>query len=794
MLFPLEQEKMNEYLQAFSKLEFDAVKSHVATYVHSSLAVSLLKQTTPFASLRDIRYELDLVSEMKQVIVSEGEINIRFSDNCPLYLSKLSIDGAYLFAGELREIFELLNISRVSEQFFAKREKVYILLGQKSSQLFTNKILEFNIEQAIDENGNVRDNATKVLRDIRRRIAEHSNQLRKKLETLLKKCIEDGVAQDEIITTREGRMVIPIKAEYKNSVDGFIHSSSSSGLTVFIEPSETLQLNNEIRSLHFEEYREVEKILRDLSKQIAEHRDSLQRNVEILAQLEVLQAKAKYSREIHGTSIHVREEGSILLEDAYHPLLFNKHKRSELVPLTIEIGNGWNTLLITGPNAGGKTVALKTIGLLQTMIQAGFHIPASSNSHCRIIKKLFVDIGDEQSIENDLSTFSSHLNNLKTIIEHADNESLILLDELGSGTDPSEGSAIAASVLEHLTAMHSFTIATTHNGELKAFAQNTNGIENAGMEFDQRTLMPTYRLCVGIPGSSYALEIAQRLDFPNFILQQAKKYRGEIPNYLENLLNEVENRSQLLKSELESLRLERNTLHNTIQEYKTKQDSLQRELKEIRRKAIDDANEIILSARKTIEQAVREIKETAADKHILKKQFDAVEQVKNDFRQSLQELIDPSTEPSALFRIGDSVKMKNGNELGKIVSKTNAENEYVVSFSSVKMKAKGSDLQLVKESEQQKKKNLPSSFLPREYKREIDLRGLYGDEAIVVVDKFLDESKVAGMERVHLIHGKGTGALRKRITEFLSTHPLVQNFQIAEWNEGGTGVTVVELG
>ncbi|MBS4029708.1 MAG: endonuclease MutS2 [Ignavibacteriales bacterium] len=783
---------MQEFLSSFAKIEFDVVKSRVEQYLSSATAKKLLEQTFPFSSAEKVRYELAIVSEMRLAVEVEGGIPFQVTDESPYLLHKLSVEGAYLSSQELLQLHQLLKVSRETSLFFSRKKEHYPLIALRVQGLYFDKIVEYNIEQAIDENGSVKDSASRHLKNIGNRIAEISQSLRKRLETILKKVVEDGFAQDEIITTREGRMVIPIKAEHKNQVAGFIHSSSASGQTMFIEPSETLVLNNEIRSLHFEEQREIEKILRELSLQVSDHRLELLHNVDVLSYLELVEAKARYSLEIQGNAPQFIEEGTIYFENARHPLLLEKHSWKDVVPLTIEMGNDWKTLLITGPNAGGKSVTLKTIGLLLTMVQAGLHIPASSESRCKLLQKLFVDIGDEQSIENDLSTFSSHLQNLKIVIENADDESLVLLDELGSGTDPTEGSAIAASVLDFLTKRKCLTIATTHNGELKAFAQSTENIENAGMEFDQATLMPTYRLRVGIPGSSYALEIAQRMNFPEYILHEAKKYRGELPNQLEQLLNDVEKRSQFLQKEAETINYERTKISVLISSYETKLSASNKAVKEIRRKALNEAKELLDSARRTIELAVKEIRDAAAEKNVVAQQIENVAALKRVVLQK-REIIEPQSEQEEKFSVGEVVKMKRGTETGEIISETKNGEEFWVSFATLKMKVHKSELQHVESKVQKKFIGQTVPVTAKEIKREIDLRGLYGDEAVALVDKFLDEAATSGLEKVNLIHGKGTGALRKRITEYLTTHPLVKSYAQAEWNEGGMGATVVEL-
>jgi DNA mismatch repair protein MutS2 len=786
---------MKEYLNAFARLEFDAVKSLVADYLSSSTAKALLDNAFPLPTVEEIRYALDIVTEMKRVVISKGEFFLSVPDTVYAPLQKLAIEGIFLSSQELRDIVRLLHVSKEAKKYFSEKDAALVLLSQRNEEIYTDKFLEFHIERAIDDNGNIKDTASKRLQDIRASLRDKAIHLRKKLDLILKRAVSEGYAQDEIITTREGRMVIPIKTEYKNVITGFIHSSSGSGQTVFIEPSETLQMNNEIRTLQFEEQREIENILRELSQEIAMRRYDLLNNVAVLAELEFVLAKAKYALHTNATVPSLQEHGTIRFENARHPLLLHKHRYNDIIPLTLEIGNEWKTLLITGPNAGGKTVALKTVGLLMVMVQAGFHIPVSVESQCKIIKKLFVDIGDNQSLENDLSTFSSHLENLKTVIEHADEESLILLDELGTGTDPTEGSAIAAAVLEYVTAHHALTIATTHHGELKAFAHDTEGIENAGMTFDQHTFQPTYQLRIGTPGSSYALEIAEKMNFPVHVLRRAKLYRGEIPNYLENLLNDVEKRSAHLQSELNHIQHEREHIEAERQLYETKRKELQKETKEILRKSQEEASDILAGARRLIENAVREIRETSADKNIVVKKKEEIEQLQQHLtthRNTIHN--ESSTEKRTHYATGDFVKIKGSKETGEVLGATKNSEEYLVAIGSMKMKVNANEMAYIAKGKAQKQFTPKSTAATAQQKiRDIDLRGMYGEEAISLVDKFLDESMTSGIEKVYLIHGKGTGALRKRITEYLASHELVKTHYPAEWNEGGMGVTVVEI-
>jgi DNA mismatch repair protein MutS2 len=590
-------------------------------------------------------------------------------------------------------------------------------------------------------------------------------------------------------------MVIPVKVEHKNHVPGFIHSASASGATVFIEPTETLDLNNDIRSLQFQEQREVERILRELTGQIGDQREALLGNLDILAELDALQARAKYSIEILGVAPEITTNGAIRLQRARHPVLLIHHGVQGTVPLDLELGRTFTTLLISGPNAGGKSVAMKCLGVLVLMAQCGLHIPAGEDSSLRVFRKIFVDIGDEQSIESDLSTFSSHLTHLKEITAAADGDSLVLIDEIGTGTDPSEGGAIAAAVLEFLTARGALTIATTHHGALKVFAHETPGIENGAMEFDQSTLTPTYRFRPNIPGSSYALEMADRLGFRNTVMARAREFLGSQHMRLESLIQELEATAQEHRRELQIAREERTRATVMATEYEAKIASLSSELRTLKRKALDEAKAIVDRANAVIEKSVKEIREKGASKEITRAAREEVRATR-EFLQS-EEIEEQQHEPAdATSEIvaGSVVTLSGQNDPGEVVSVSPDGKSAIVLFGSVKMRVAASDLQPTK-------RRIPAArsfgmVMPERtgpVQRELDLRGMTADEAFPLIDKFIDDAVLAGLTRIDVIHGKGTGALRKKVTDFLSRHPRVRSFRLGEWNEGGVGATVVEL-
>ncbi len=782
---------MNEHLNAFSKLDFDKVKKHVQRYAVSDLGREHIDHLSPSSSSAEIKLQLSLVTEMKLLINVDDQLPLETTKDVCSSIHRASIESYILSSHDLHAIANVLTVAKKIKTFFTRKELSYPLLYQKVNQIRLDKVLEYNNDRAIDEEGNVRDSASKELADIRRQIVDRNAVLRKNLQQILKDVAGKDWIQDEIITTRDGRMVIPVKTEHKNRVPGFIHSSSASGLTVFVEPTETLDLNNDIRTLQFQEQREIERILKELTRQVSESRDLILCDVQVLADLDFIQAKAKFSIEILGSEPRIKDGGSILLKEAYHPILLQKHARNEVIPLTLEVGEKANTIVITGPNAGGKSVAMKTVGLLLLMAQAGCHIPASPESEIGIITDVFVEIGDEQSIENDLSSFSSHLTHLRDIIQGANNTSLVLIDEIGSGTDPAEGGSIAAAFLEHLAAAGCITIVTTHHGSLKSIATENPHFENGAMEFDQTTLKPTYRFRAGIPGSSYAIEMAERLQLPASLIERAKGLRGSSANTLERLLVDLERQTQEMRSRLEEIRLEKDRYNALNQLYDQKTKSLEKELKEIRIKALHEGQIIVQRANQAIEKTIREIKEQAASKEIIRSARADILEIEKEFQHMQEDLADENAQQTN-FQIGDVVQLRNSTSTGEIVAILD-DDYFLVLIGALKVSVRRGELQLSTAREQRQAGRTASIDFVVDAQREIDLRGMYGDEAIQAIEKFFDQAILSGVDKVNLIHGKGTGALRRKINDYLKKNASIKSYRLGEWNEGGTGVTVVEL-
>jgi DNA mismatch repair protein MutS2 len=779
-----------------AKLEFETVRQRVMRYAVSEPGRDLLRSLPISTSLAHIRSELARVSETKRLLEQEESLPLDGIFPIRKALGRSGAEGAVLLPRELFEIGSTIRTARIVRTFASKRKEQFPLLWDTAENLHTDKVLEFNIDQAVDDTGAVRASASRELQNIRRAIADRYEQLKKRLGGILRTVSELGFSQEEIITTREGRMVIPVKVEHKNRVPGFVHSASSSGATVFIEPTETLELNNEIRNLQFEEQREIERILKALTAQVAAARERVGDSLGLLADCDAVQARARYSIEILGVEPTVADDGPIRLLQARHPILLMHHGFAGTVPLDLTLGQDFATLLISGPNAGGKSVAMKAVGLLVLMTQAGMHIPAADGSQIRVFSAMFVDIGDEQSIESDLSTFSSHLKNLKEIAERAGNETLVLIDEIGSGTDPAEGGAIAAAVLEQLTRRGALTIATTHQGALKVFAHETEGIENGAMEFDQSTLQPTYRYRPGIPGSSYALEMADRLGFDQSMMTRARTMLGHHQTRLEHLLSELEASTQQYRRTLEEVQHEKSRLDELVRQYEAKTASLASELRAVRRKALDEARMIVENANTLVEKTVREIREHNADKDTIRVAREQISNLKEDIAGQRETVADEEPRsPAEPVAVGTLVHVRDGTDVGEVVSLAPDGRSAVIVVGIVKLRVHTSDLRPARTA--QRPSMAPPHAEPPSLagpvQQDLDIRGMTGDEAIPLVDKFIDTAILAGLHRVDIIHGKGTGALRKKIAEFLSKNSRVRSFHLAEWNEGGTGATTVEL-
>lgn len=784
------------------KLEFDKILHYAQRLCLSDMGRDRLDDATPILSLAALRLELRKAAELKLLIESGEELPIpSLPDTRELY-RKLAIEENYLQPKELLQVAASLRAASQLKKFVFNRREIYPNLNLLTENLWMEKSLQHEINRVVDEFGEVRSSASDALAFIRSSLEQKRAALRRKMESLLRRYSDAGMLMEESVTIRNGRMVLGFRVEHKYQVPGFIHDFSQSGQTVFIEPSDTLMLSNEIRDLEIQELREIERILRDVARTLREHIDNLLSNQEILSEFDALYAKARFAIETKSVMPELSAEKSLRIREAYHPWLLLAHKKlgKPTVPLTLELGDEARVLVITGPNAGGKSVAMKTVGLLAYMLRFGFLVPCREDSTFTLFDNIFVEIGDEQSIENDLSTFSSHLKNLKEILDNATSESLVLIDEICSGTDPEEGAAIATAVLESLLARKALTIVTTHQGMLKAYAHQREGVVNGSMQFDATELRPTYQFQMGLPGSSFALEMAKRMGFAPHILENAKRFMGESKHALEDLIAKLSFELQNALAEKTQLLRERAELRRLAESYQQKSRALEQEKKDLRRQSLQEAKRLLAQAGSVIEKAVKDIKQSQADGEAIKQARKDVEKLRKDLAAEEMAIGSGDAQtplPDASLRVGDKVKLLDTSSAGEIAEIH--DEDAIVNFGNFRMKTQLRNLQKIsnKEAREAERKEQKTSIsLPTEIKdvsTRLDLRGLMGDEAILRVEKFLDESISNGIHKVDLIHGKGTGALRKRIMEYLKSDKRVKSFRLGNWDEGGTGVTVVEV-
>ncbi len=770
------------------KLEFLKILQYISAYCVTEKGKGIIQNLTPSFNQTEFVNEGNLVSEAKEILIKDIQPPLIYLTDLETSLAKTKIEGAVLESKKILEILSLLISSRNFVQYLKSNSEIASGMQKLTIDLFVDKVLEHHIQKVINENGEIKEKASPKLSDIRREIRSKQEELIRLVNRITKSLKEKELVREDYITLRDGRVVVPVKAEHKRHMRGFIHSESATGQTVYIEPEETLEMNNDIVSLSFEERREIERILRELTAKIGSVTEALRTTHNTIGYLDAVFAKAKYSIEVIGSFPTFNKNKPIEIRDARHPLLIKRLSRDKTVALNVE-NKGWNVMVITGPNAGGKTVVLKTIGILSLMLQCGIHIPASPDSNFHKFNNILVDIGDEQSIEDDLSTFSSHLSNIKTILSSADSDSLVLLDEVGTGTDPSEGSALAIAVLLILYKKKALVFASTHHGSLKLIAHNQNGFENAAMEFDSKNLKPTYSFKQGIPGSSYAFEIAKRIGLDDIFLDLAKEHLNSDKHKLEEFLVDIEKKSNLVEQKLKKVEIENARLSGLSNLYKQNLEKLEKDKKQILVKAKDEAEEYIKNINSKFEKIVKELKESKADKEIIKSSQKIIKEIKERNKTIVPEIPEiVETE----FNEGDYVSLKGTNTTGKILEMFRDSKKANVLMGKVKMLVPLQSL-IHSEKKKEEKINREYSYINSEAEIRLDIRGERPEEAEFQVNKFVDNAYAAGLERIEILHGKGTGALKRTVKEILSKHSSVKNFYFAPIEIGGDGITIAEL-
>jgi len=771
------------------KLEFRKITEHLAKFCQTELGKNNTKELKPIQNFEFLQNEVKLVKEANDIIIKTDYPPIEFLPDLIDPLQKAKVEGLILDSRKFLDIFRLLSSSRHLQSFFNFHADIAPELKIYSQQLFVDKMLEHNISKIVNENGEVRDNASPKLAQIKREIQAKNDELIKAVNRIVKNLSEKDYVREDYMTLRDGRIVVPVKAEHKRHIKGFIHSESSTGQTVYIEPAETLELNNEIVSLSFAEKREIERLLKELTKIVGACSYELINSFEIYSGIDSIFARAKYAIEIIGSFPSFNRNKPFALYDARHPLLYKKIGKDNTIPLTVKVSDK-NVVLITGPNAGGKSVVLKTIGLLSLMALSAIPIPASADSNIYFFDNILLDIGDAQSLEDDLSTFSSHLKNIKEIISISDSDSLVLIDEIGTGTDPAEGSALAAATLIELQAKNSLVFATTHHGNLKLVANSLTGFENAAMEFDNKNLRPTYRFMQGIPGSSYAFEIAKRLGFEDTFLSTAKEYLNEDKNSIEKLLIDVEARSQSLNEKLKNLEIENSRLAGLSNLYKTSLEKIESQKKEIIKNAKIEAERYLSEVNRKVESAIKEIKESNAKTEVIKKGKEIVQELKEKNKTLFKEEPQIPVKKEEL-KVGSFVSVKDTSTVGKILEIIKDQAHILVG--SVKIKVPLSNLVQAKAQKEDKPEYHGSGYEMRTPGLRIDIRGKKPDEAEFEVIRFLDDCYSSGIDRVEILHGKGTGALKLMVKEVIKRHPRVKGSGFAPIEFGGDGITIVEF-
>jgi len=776
-------------------LEFNKIKEKIKNYTVTSSAKSLVEELKPYETIFEVKNKLKETEEALDLLITKGSAPFE-----GLFDSMEGIErakkGGVLSPGQLLRIGGMLRCSRRFKEYLQRREeeKPHEILEDLVSILTPLKNLEDIIEMSILSEDEISDKASSSLYNIRRSIKEKVSSVRDKINSIVR--ANSKYLQDNLYTMRGDRYVLPVKAEYKGAVQGLVHDQSSTGATLYIEPISLVNLNNEIKELRLKEKAEIERILMDLSNRVLDNIEIVITNNKILTELDFIFAKAKYGSSINGINPEVNEDNSFDIIQGRHPLIDPK----EVIPSDVYLGKDFTTLMITGPNTGGKTVTLKTVGLLHIMALSGILIPAKDSSTIGFYTKIFADIGDEQSIEQSLSTFSSHMTNIVRILEQSDSNSLVLFDEIGSGTDPIEGAALAKAILDTLKERGSKIIATTHYSELKAYALKTSGIENASVEFDIETLRPTYRLLIGVPGKSNAFEISRRLGLNDDIILKAKNNISEDNLEFENLIKDLQEKSILTNKELRDANALKIEAENIKRKYEEKLDKVEK----IRDKAYDEAKkearEIISKAKEEADEILRTMREleklgiSQGGRARLEEERKKLKDSLDKKEASLNKIKEEKGEEITKVTLGMDAYLPSLNQNVIIITMPDSKGEVQVEAGIMKINVKLKDLRILnnKNTKKEKKRRELKLNLSTVDSR-IDLRGMDAEEACYRVDKYLDDAYMGNLGEVTIVHGKGTGILRKAINDMLKRHPHVKDYRLGEYGEGGDGVTIAIL-
>ena len=774
-------------------LEFTKIREQLAGKALTEMGAERCRALVPSCDMAEIQLWQQETEEAAVVLqYIGGHPMMAFQDVRPFLA--LADKGATLSPKALLSVAELLRASRTARDALVTDRDNTPLLRQKAEGLCTLRHLEQDITDAILSEDEIADRASAELMNIRRHLRGATERIKEKLNQMVRNASFQKYLQDPIITVRNDRYVLPVKAEYRANVPGLVHDQSTSGATLFIEPMAAVEMGNELKQWELKERQEIERILSALSAEVAPYAGQLRETIDLLAELDFIFAKGLLAREMYAVTPKLNNEGRINIVRGRHPLI----DREKVVSTNLWMGRDFTTLVITGPNTGGKTVTLKTVGLFTLMAQAGLQVPADIGTELAVFEQVFADIGDEQSIEQSLSTFSSHMVNIVSIMHEVTPHDLVLFDELGAGTDPTEGAALAQAILTRLLHIRVRTLATTHYSELKAFALSTKGVENASVEFDVETLRPTYRLSIGVPGKSNAFEISRKLGLPENLIDAAKELISGENIRFEDVIANAEYHRQVAERERE---IAAQASAETIR-LRDEAEKLRKEMEEKRETTMRKARE---DARRLMEQTRRESESIIADLKRMKKEMNSPDAQTNAIRKRIEQGVDSLSEgltkkvdntlPPKTVKPGDRVEILTLGQQGTVLSAPDSKGEVQLQAGIMKFKAHLSQLRLIREEQPKQKATVRANTgaMARVVKMECDVRGMTLDEALNAVDQYLNEAVLAGMGEVSIIHGKGTGVLRSGIQQHLKRHMLVKSYRLGVYGEGEDGVTVVTL-
>lgn len=787
--------------KTLTKLEYHKIIAMLEEQASSFRGKQLCRRLKPMTDLERIDTAQEQTAAAFTRIVKKGRIS--FSDAFPVEESMKRLEiGAALGSGELLRICKVLKTTARAKAYgrHDTQDDTADCLDAYFEQLEPLTLLNNEIERCIISEEEISDDASATLKHIRRSIHSINDKVHATLNTLVNGSLRTYL-QDPIITMRGDRYCIPVKAEYRGQVQGLIHDQSSTGSTLFIEPMAIVKLNNDLKELYAKEQEEIQVILARLSEDTAAYIEEIRTNYRSLTDLDFIFARGQLAYSMNGSRPVLNTEGRIRIRSGRHPLLDPR----KVVPITVTLGEDFSLLIVTGPNTGGKTVSLKTVGLLTLMGQAGLHIPAADRSEIAIFRQIYADIGDEQSIEQSLSTFSSHMTNIVSFLKDVDQNSLVLFDELGAGTDPTEGAALAIAILSHLHTKGIRTMATTHYSELKVYALTTEGVENACCEFDVESLKPTYRLLIGIPGKSNAFAISSKLGLPDYIIKDAKTRLTEHDVSFEDLLGDLENSRRTIEKERDEIQNYKREVERLKTQTRQKQEKLEEQRERILREANEKANAILRDAKEMADETMKNFRKFG------KEGISAAEMEKE--RERLRQKIKETSAKSTLtpqkpkktykpsdFKLGESVKVLSMNLTGTISSLPDSRGNVTVQMGILRSQVNISDLEIIEEQNPYAPKNMRRTGGGKikmskslSVSPEINLLGKTVDEAVAELDKYLDDALLSHLNSVRVVHGKGTGALRKGIHEYLRRQKHVKSYHLAEFGEGDAGVTIVNL-